>query len=136
MIIQSPLLGHLSGTTGNLIAQTYHGKTHIRTKPISYHYPATEDQQKTQARFYDIQRQWQPIYEIISPLKATDNALYNSLCDRIAAESISIRYLYCKLYSNEMSTDKYNREHTTLIQDCLKVGFTRENESTYNIINV
>lgn len=67
MIIQSPLLGHLSGTTGNLIAQTYHGKTHIRTKPISYHYPATEEQQKTQARFYDIQRQWQPIYNIISP---------------------------------------------------------------------
>ena len=67
MIIQSPLLGHLAGTTGNLIAQTYHGKTHIRTKPITYHYPGSEDQQKTQARFYDIQRQWLPLYAIISP---------------------------------------------------------------------
>lgn len=67
MLIHSPIIGHFSGTSGQLIAQTYNGKTYIRKKPNVYHYPGTEEQQKVQAIFWNIQHPWQNIYLVLSP---------------------------------------------------------------------
>lgn len=67
MQIFSNYIGHASGSTGKLIFQTYHGKTHVRKKPEFYHYPDTEEQQKTQAIFYNLQHPFQQCYRILSP---------------------------------------------------------------------
>ena len=62
MKVQQPLIGHSSGSLGDMVFQTYHGVTVMHTKSTNYHYPDTPSQQICQAKFYDIQRVWLPIY--------------------------------------------------------------------------
>lgn len=65
MRIQSPIVGKCSGSSGNLIFQSYHGKVYVRTHPVIYHYPDTPNQKTTQSKFFAIQRQWWPIYNAL-----------------------------------------------------------------------
>lgn len=65
MKIFSPLFGHLRGSAAGAIAQTYHGKTYLRTPAAVYHYPDTERQQETQGKFYDLQRAFLPVWHEI-----------------------------------------------------------------------
>ena len=65
MRVQNPIVGKQSGRSGQLIFQSYYGRTYARRMPFSFHYPDTPAQQKVQAIFYDIQRNWTPIYQQI-----------------------------------------------------------------------
>lgn len=54
-----------SGRSAGTIYQSYFGNTYTRAMPFSFHYPDTKKQQETQASFFDIQRNWFPIYNQI-----------------------------------------------------------------------
>jgi len=75
-------------------------------------------------------------YQEIDYLKELDYELYTKLYDHIAAESISIRYLYVKLYSADLTDTEYNNQVQKVLEDALRVGFTRASESEYTLENV
>lgn len=62
MKVQLPLLGKAAGSYAGSIYQSYYGHTYVRSFPTLFHYPDTQDQQTTQAKFFDIQRIWLPVY--------------------------------------------------------------------------
>lgn len=65
MKVQLPWFGKAAGRSVGTIYQSYFGNTYTRAMPFSFHYPDTKKQQETQASFYDIQRNWFPIYDQI-----------------------------------------------------------------------
>ena len=65
MKVQLPWFGKAAGRSAGTIYQSYYGNTYTRAMPFSYHYPDTKKQQETQASFFDIQRNWFPIYNQI-----------------------------------------------------------------------
>lgn len=62
MKLQLPWLGKATGSSAGLIIQSYWNRTFGRSFPALFHYPDTPEQQEAQAKFYDIQRIWVPIY--------------------------------------------------------------------------
>lgn len=66
MKVQLPIMGRASGSSAGMIYQSYYGNTYARSFPLLFHYPDTKKQQDCQARFFDIQRVWLPIYLNIS----------------------------------------------------------------------
>lgn len=66
MKVQLPWAGKATGSSAGLIYQSYWGRTFARTFPSIFHYPDTQLQQITQAKFHDIRRVWDPIYRNIS----------------------------------------------------------------------
>lgn len=65
MKVQLPWFGKAAGRSAGTIYQSYFGNTYTRAMPFSFHYPDTKRQQETQASFFDIQRNWFPIYNQI-----------------------------------------------------------------------
>lgn len=65
MKVQLTWFGKAAGRSAGTIYQSYFGNTYTRAMPFSFHYPDTKNQQKTQASFFDIQRNWFPIYNQI-----------------------------------------------------------------------
>lgn len=65
MKVQLTWFGKAAGRSAGTIYQSYFGNTYTRAMPFSYHYPDTKKQQETQASFFDIQRNWFPIYNQI-----------------------------------------------------------------------
>lgn len=65
MKVQLTWFGKAAGRSGGTIYQSYFGNTYTRAMPFSFHYPDSKKQQKTQASFFDIQRNWLPIYDQI-----------------------------------------------------------------------
>jgi hypothetical protein len=65
MKVQLAWFGKAAGRSAGTIYQTYFGNTYTRAMPFSFHYPDTKKQQETQASFFDIQRNWFPIYNQI-----------------------------------------------------------------------
>lgn len=66
MKVQLPLLGKAAGSYAGGIYQSYFGHTYVRSFPAIFHYPDTQDQQTTQAKFFDVQRSWLPIYQALT----------------------------------------------------------------------
>lgn len=66
MKVQIPLLHKAAGRCDGLIYQSYYGNTYTRSMPILFHYPDTKKQQDCQATFFDIQRIWVPIYNVLT----------------------------------------------------------------------
>ena len=66
MKIQLPIVGHASGRNGNMIYQTYHGSTYVRTKPFVYHYPYSPAQEEQSTRFRAAVDGFTPQYRIIA----------------------------------------------------------------------
>lgn len=64
MKAQLPIIHHGSGHAGNIIFQTYWGRTFLRSMPVLFHYPDTPAQQKAQGLYWTITRQFQAIYGI------------------------------------------------------------------------
>lgn len=62
MKAQLPIIHHGSGHAGNIIFQTYWGRTFLRSMPVLFHYPDTPAQQKAQGLYWTITRQFQAIY--------------------------------------------------------------------------
>ena len=62
MKVHLPIIGKATGSSAGLIYQSYWGNTYARSFPFSFHYPDTVKQQECQATFFDIQRNWAPIY--------------------------------------------------------------------------
>lgn len=62
MKVHLPIVGKATGSSAGLIYQSYWGNTYTRSFPFSFHYPDTKKQQDCQATFFDIQRNWYPIY--------------------------------------------------------------------------
>lgn len=83
MKVQLPLLGKAAGSSGRTIYQSYWGNTYTRSFPFSFHYPDTNSQQTTQAKFFDIQRIWLPIYKeltnSISHMQRVNKNPFNTL---------------------------------------------------------
>lgn len=83
MKVQIPILNKAAGRLRDTIFQSYWGETYVRSMPLLFHYPDTEDQQRTQAAFFDIQRNWIPIYkELIvyaSPSQRKNKNAFNTL---------------------------------------------------------
>lgn len=67
MKFQLPWIGNANGRTGDMVFQTYNGRTYGHVKTNNYHYPDTEAQQKTQGLFYNIIHQYNAIYPQIRP---------------------------------------------------------------------
>lgn len=65
MKVQLTWFGKAAGRSAGTIYQSYFGNTYTRAMPFSFHYPDTKKQQETQASFFDIQRNWFPIYNQI-----------------------------------------------------------------------
>jgi hypothetical protein len=65
MKVQLTWFGKATGRSAGTIYQSYNDNTYTRSMPFSYHYPDTKKQQETQACFFDIQRNWFPIYNKI-----------------------------------------------------------------------
>lgn len=65
MKVQLTWFGKAAGRSAGTIFQSYYGNTYTRDMPFSFHYPDTKKQQETQASFFDIQRNWFPIYNQI-----------------------------------------------------------------------
>lgn len=65
MKVQLTWFGKAAGRSAGTIYQSYFGNTYTRAMPFSFHYPDTQKQQKTQASFFDIQRNWLPIYSVL-----------------------------------------------------------------------
>ena len=65
MKLQLPWIGKAAGSSAGQILQSYWGHTYSRSFPSMFHYPNTKLQQECQAKFFDIQRIWQPIYVVI-----------------------------------------------------------------------
>lgn len=65
MKVQLSWFGKAAGRSAGTIYQSYFSNTYTRTMPFSFHYPDTKKQQETQASFFDIQRNWFPIYNQI-----------------------------------------------------------------------
>lgn len=65
MKVQLPWFGKAAGRSAGTIYQSYFGNTYTRAMPFNFHYPDTKKQQETQASFFDIQRNWFPIYNKI-----------------------------------------------------------------------
>lgn len=65
MKVQIPILNKATGRSGDTIFQSYNGNTYTRSMPVIFHYPDTHKQQVTQATFFDLQRTWIPIYEVL-----------------------------------------------------------------------
>lgn len=66
MKVQIPILNKATGRSRDTIFQSYYGNTYARSMPILFHYPDTDKQQVTQAKFFDVQRIWIPIYNHLS----------------------------------------------------------------------
>ncbi len=69
-------------------------------------------------------------------IKERDRALYEKVSERIMIESISIRYLYYKLYAGELSSAEYDAIRNGVVHDCQKIGFTRWNEHDWTLSNL
>lgn len=87
MKAQLPIIHHGSGHAGNIIFQTYWGRTFLRSMPILFHYPDTPAQQKAQGLYWTITRQFQAIYSNFKrsfPKRNNSNKnIYNVLCKGI-----------------------------------------------------
>lgn len=68
MKVQLPVVNHASGTTGNLIFQTYRGRTYARALPTIFHYPNTPAQQIVQGKFYNIMQQYRQIFRVFQKI--------------------------------------------------------------------
>lgn len=83
MKVQLPWLNKASGRSAGTIYQSYWGATYTRSMPTLFHYPDTEKQQETQAKFYDTQRNWLPIYrqlmQYASPSQRKNKNSFNRL---------------------------------------------------------
>ncbi len=62
MKFQLPWIGNANGSTGDMVFQSYNGRTYGHVKTNNYHYPDTEAQQKAQGLFYNIIHQYNAIY--------------------------------------------------------------------------
>lgn len=87
MKVQLPWYGKAAGRSAGTIYQSYFGNTYTRAMPFSFHYPDTKKQQKTQASFFDIQRNWFPIYNQIKlnikKQQRNDKNVFNMLSQSI-----------------------------------------------------
>ena len=72
-------------------------------------------------------------YEDADSIKCRDKALYKKVRERIMTESISIRYLYYKLYADDMDKKEYNEFRNLLVHDCQSIGFVRWNETDWSL---
>lgn len=83
MKVQFPLFGKATGSSAGTIYQSYWGRTYSRSFPFSFHYPDTKKQQECQSTFFDIQRVWLPIYNVIksffNPMQRTNKNPFNKL---------------------------------------------------------
>lgn len=87
MKVQLTWFGKAAGRSAGTIYQSYFGNTYTRAMPFSFHYPDTKNQQKTQASFFDIQRNWFPIYNQIKlnikKQQRNDKNVFNRLSQAI-----------------------------------------------------
>lgn len=67
MKVHLPWSGKATGSSANLIYQSYWGNTYTRSFPFSFHYPDTGKQQKCQQDFFKIQRVWWEVYKAMAP---------------------------------------------------------------------
>lgn len=63
MKLQLPWIGNASGTSGNMILQTYHGETYMREKPLIYHDPKTPAQMLQRYKFWGLLDEWRTYYD-------------------------------------------------------------------------
>lgn len=99
MKVQMPIVGHAAGRTAGLIYQTYNGHTYARSLPVIYHYPDTPLQQDCQAKFYNIQEQWLPIYNSFKRL-IPRNQRHNTNMFNVLSAGV---YLAAQTYANSNS---------------------------------
>lgn len=87
MKVQLTWFGKAAGCSAGTIYQSYFGNTYTRAMPFSFHYPDTKNQQKTQASFFDVQRNWLPIYNQIKlnikKQQRNDKNIFNRLSQAI-----------------------------------------------------
>lgn len=88
MKVQIPILNKAAGRLRNTIFQSYWGATYLRSMPLLFHYPDTPDQQRTQAIFFDIQRNWIPIYQQLMQYAAPSQRKNMNTFNRLS------RYVY------------------------------------------
>lgn len=65
MRVQSPIVGNIVGSSGELVFQHYNGRTYARSKPVIFHYQPTPAQYAAQNKYYRIRNQTNPIYTTI-----------------------------------------------------------------------
>lgn len=63
MKVQLPVVNRAAGRTAGFIFQTYNGRTYVRAMPASYHKSESPKKQQTEAKYYNIMRQYQLIYD-------------------------------------------------------------------------
>lgn len=87
MKVQLTWFGKAAGSSAGTIYQSYFGNTYTRAMPFSFHYPDTKKQQEIQASFFDIQRNWFPIYNqiklYIKMQQRNDKNVFNRLSQAV-----------------------------------------------------
>lgn len=73
MIVQSPLLGNQSGSSGEMVFQPYGGRTIMRSKPALFHYQPTPKKAAAQNKYYLLRSKWLPVYRQLKPYFPTTN---------------------------------------------------------------
>lgn len=85
MKFQLPWIGNANGSTGDMVFQTYRGRTYGHVKTNNYHYPDTEAQQKAQGLFYNIIHQYNAIYPTLKTLIPRAQRANTNVYDVIAS---------------------------------------------------
>lgn len=135
MKVQLPVVNHASGTTGNLIFQTYRGRTYARAFPAIFHYPDTKKQQDCQASFFDIQRIWLPIYKEltknIAPMQRKNKNPFNKLTSAVYHIFNPYQRKKYKRIPQNWGLDPDNRIHANIVSPDIRVDKEKVTLSFY-----
>jgi hypothetical protein len=137
MKVQLTWFGKAAGRSAGTIYQSYYGNTYTRAMPFSFHYPDTKKQQETQASFFDIQRNWFPIYNQIKLNIKMQQRYDKNVFNRLSQSTYRIMNPYAKKAYKEpqryFGLDERNENRPTI--NALNVDFKEETIRVYFDMN-
>lgn len=125
MKAQLPWLNKAAGRSAGTIYQSYWGATYTRSMPALFHYPDTEKQQRTQAIFFDFQRIWIPIYNVLSRSISKQQRVNKNPFDVMSSFIYKIFKPYSinpkEKYPSNFGLDRLNRVRPIVVDTFLSV---------------
>ena len=125
MKVQLPWLNKATGRSAGTIYQSYWGATYTRSMPALFHYPDTEKQQHTQAIFFDLQRIWLPIYNVLSHSISKQQRKNKNPFNMLSSFIYKIFHPYSisdkEKYPSNFGLDRLNRVRPTINAVLMKI---------------